>query len=154
MTKAEKIMHQLQENEFRTVGTEDIVRAVNIANDLRAEFGAPPIDDLPLGKRNDSNHCILARAFNFSCQITPSSISKNGEWVARFYDHEEEVKKFAELLGTSDTIKSFDTSSSSHSSYNTIYLVDIPEEIANIARQFDYGNLPQYDADAFTEGDL
>lgn len=120
------------------VSPEIIARAVNIANDLRSFFGEPPIDDLPKGIPSESDRCILARAFNFDCKIHPVGINKTGSWVASFDGHYAEATKFAALLGT--TVKSIVRENKS-----TLNRVEIPTEIAEIARQFDKGLLPQYD---------
>lgn len=129
--------------EKETISGEALVAAVNLVNDYRRKVGLEPIDDLPKGKPGDVRRCILARAFNFDCRVSPYGNPENDDEIFGSYgggiyfsrENEKQARLLGQLLGT----EVFD-----HGGKTYLY-VDLPANLAKIARYFDYGKLPQYE---------
>jgi hypothetical protein len=110
-----------------TVSAETIMRAVEAANAVRAVGGAKPIKHLPAGKPGKTEHCILARAFNFDCEVG----RKDGIWYVKFpEDRQAEAEILAEELGT--LVMGLDNRR-----------VCLPPDIGQIATDFDLLRLPR-----------
>lgn len=111
----------------------DILKAVEIANALRAEFGEPALTDLPGAVPGDSERCVLARAFNFGCTVD----GRNDVWFATFEpEHTAQAEKLAELCGTAIESMPY--------TYDERLRVPLPADVGAIAVAFDGGQLPQY----------
>lgn len=125
----------------RTVTTDQIVRAVNLANDLRRAMGIELIDKLPQGIPSDPRRCILAKAFNFDCAITPGIWGEDGRaWFA----HQAEAEQFAKLVGREvEVFRNYPVLSDDT---DICYRVNIPAEISDIANAFDERLLKDYEA--------
>lgn len=117
------------------IPAENIVHAVNIANDLRTAFGEPLLNDLPQSKPGHPLKCVLARAFNFHCGVRPRYENdeegyKRMGWEVIFQVSEKaQGQKLAELLETE--------LEENHSEEYIYYTVALPQEIGDIARAFD-----------------
>lgn len=46
----------------------ELVTLLNVANDLRDST----LSDLPISEPESANHCLVARAFNYNCEVEPS----------------------------------------------------------------------------------
>lgn len=126
--------------EMRETLASSIAVALNIANDLRREFDEPVLDDLPLGVPNVPHHCILARAFNFGCNV---SCENENNWIVTFAEKEHR-DLVAKALDESypDRLREHD-SDFSCADYS-FYSVGLPGEISQIALAFDNGDLDEY----------
>jgi len=121
----------------KTISAEAIVAAVNLVNDYRRKVGLEPLDDLPKGDRGDVHRCILARAFNFDCRVSPFGHEEANDYqfggVICFKNQDiDKAKLLSKLLGT-ELVE-----------HGQSITVDLTPELGKLARYFDFGWLPQY----------
>lgn len=123
------------------VSAEAVALAVNAANAVRKKFDAPLLDALPPGVRADESECILARAFNFDCEVDGQH--DGGDWSVRFpADRRAHAEVLAEALSTDVYVR--------EGLVRSVY-VTLPPEVAAIAAAFDDGDFGE---DAEPEADV
>ncbi len=124
------------------LNAESIADAVNLANDFRAVFGGETIDDLPSGIPSESRHCVLAKAFNFDCEVDGSGGSE-GDWYVKFKtirvnSAKVKAEKLAEILETDVKVNEYTSWDGTEQATYTVFL---PDYIAAIAIAFDADEL-------------
>lgn len=130
----------------KEITTDQIVKAVNLANDFRTAMGIDPIDALPKGIPSDPRRCILAKAFNFNCAITPGLWGEDGK---AWFGNEAEAEQFAKLVGREvEEYPTYDWNwdgNDSTKEAGVCYRVAIPAEVSDIACAFDERQLKDYE---------
>lgn len=120
------------------IAGEAIAEAVNAANLFRKIYGESLIDDLPKSTAGEPEQCVLAKAFNFDCQVNGSI---DGTWYVEFPINEvEKAAQLATILGT-ETWR-VDYGHEKCNEEEACYIrVELPKKIAMIATEFDSGRL-------------
>lgn len=131
------------------IAGEAIAEAVNAANLFRKKYGHDLIDDLPQSKAGDSDKCVLARAFNFDCEVDGLNNYQgnnynpelNNTWFAKFSARDKDkAEALAKILNTEVVSENSDEYKERNNSLNRVCVI-LPKKIAEIAVQFDNGNL-------------
>lgn len=120
-----------------------LAHLVNLANDLREAFGGPPLTDLPRSKPGNAQQCLIARAFNFGCEIHPSGLplADDCEYGYAQFEAPEHAARFAELVhGRAGSVIRVVPAIGGHYRYR----VPLSTELNQIAIAFDNGRLPEY----------
>lgn len=131
------------------VSAEAVAQAVNAANTVRIDNGEPIIEGLPADAiRENESECVLAKLFNFDCEINgyvdKDSVPHHlrGEWFAEFsLEHAIQAQQLGDALGTG-VVRADDLGWG----YGTADLyVPLPAAVAEIAEAFDAGELDPAD---------
>lgn len=134
-----------------TVTAEAVAQAVNAANTVRLDNGEPVITGLPADAiREVESECVLAKLFNFECDINgfiedlTVEPHLRGEWFAEFsLAHALQAQQLGDALGTG-VVPGEDLGSNYIILSDRIF-VPLPEPIAAIAVAFDEGTLDPAD---------
>lgn len=132
--------------DVQTINGEDLIFALDLANDLREKMAESKLEALPFSEAHpgDASNCVLAMAFNFDCSVDYESSARISEalnndprvdWddFDRYgvvtFDSEAHAKALAVELKV-PVVES--------SGYGTgPYEVPVPTRVAQIARLFD-----------------
>lgn len=111
----------------------EIIKAVELASDLRERMGKRKLKDLPKGRKLSGRHCILARAFNFDCSVQ----LWDGGWAVFFPMTGMTPTQLAALKAWADA-----------NQLRTIApgVFTLPKDVGDIAHRFDCGRLPMYES--------
>lgn len=115
------------------VQNEALSRLLNYANDMRVEKGDKQLEDLPKSIATSASSCIIARAFNYGCQVSPS-VTNGGEI---FFNSKEDLETYLKVVPGSEV--------SECNEEIDLYVGRLTPELNRIALDFDNGEYEEYE---------
>jgi hypothetical protein len=127
---------------------EDLSWLLGMANDMRAANDDEQLTDLPISVPEDVGACIIANAFNYGCEVNPSSDGPETSYIQFWSRHDAEV--YCKVTNIDPVeIKSVQDSLSSGTSWR----VHLTPELNDVAIAFDEGEYDEYDYWKWVEND-
>jgi hypothetical protein len=136
-----------------TTNPSDVSYLLSLANDMRKYNGDSSLDDLPISEPREVGSCIIANAFNYGCEVSPSSIS--GVTPSIMFQTKQDRDTYLKVIGFShDAFIDWFGSISAHWCYDEAghFPAPLTDELNQIALDFDKGiRFVEYVVDDFDE---
>jgi len=109
---------------------ETLIYLLDLANEMRARKGDDQLTDLPESIPSSPGKCIIANAFNYGCEVLPSS--KDDFRGVIIFNNQEDLDTYLDIV-------EIEKADIMHS--DIVFSAKLTKELNEIALNFDHGKI-------------
>jgi hypothetical protein len=140
--------------------TDELAYLLSVSNDMRLAKNSQPLAELPTSEIGDTEHCVIANAFNFGCRVSPNYAGARIENTEIYLDSKNKGNIYFKTEADRDTYMKvmnlderwLDTPEHFVPSHETPYGAILTPELNLIATKFDAGKYEDRVQTAFGSG--